>query len=107
MSNIINATEADFDTIIAGDMPVLVDFWATWCQPCVMIAPTLDELADDYAGRAKIVKVDVTANPELATRFGIRSIPNFIVFKNGEKVANIVGGNRPKSDFSTLLDQHL
>ena len=106
MSNVINATEADFDSVVQGSDLVLVDFWATWCGSCRAIAPVLEELADDYQGRAKIVKVDVDTNPNLAARFGIRSIPSLIVFKNGEKVDNVVGG-RPKSEFSALLDKHL
>ena len=105
--SIINATDASFDTdVVNSDGLVLVDFWAAWCGPCKAIAPVLEELAEDYQGRVKIVKVDVDANPQSAARFGIRSIPTLFVFKNGERVETVVGG-RPKSVFAALLDKHL
>ncbi|MPX29203.1 thioredoxin [Moraxella catarrhalis] len=105
--SIINATDASFDTdVLNSDGLVLVDFWAAWCGPCKAIAPVLEELAEDYQGRVKIVKVDVDANPQSAARFGIRSIPTLFVFKNGERVETVVGG-RPKSEFAALLDKHL
>lgn len=105
--SIINATDASFDTdVVNSDGLVLVDFWAAWCGPCKAIAPVLEELAEDYQGRVKIVKVDVDANPQSAARFGIRSIPTLFVFKNGERVETVVGG-RPKSEFVALLDKHL
>ncbi|ADG61997.1 thioredoxin [Moraxella catarrhalis] len=105
--SIINATDASFDTdVVNSDGLVLVDFWAAWCGPCKAIAPVLEELAEDYQGRVKIVKVDVDANPQSAARFGIRSIPTLFVFKNGERVETVVGG-RPKSEFAALLDKHL
>ena len=105
--SIINATDASFDTdVVNSDGLVLVDFWAAWCGPCKAIAPVLEELAEDYQGRVKIVKVDVDANPQSAARFGIRSIPTLFVFKNGERVESVVGG-RPKSEFAALLDKHL
>mgnify|MGYP002656240087 FL=1 len=105
--SIINATDASFDTdVVNSDGLVLVDFWAAWCGQCKAIAPVLEELAEDYQGRVKIVKVDVDANPQSAARFGIRSIPTLFVFKNGERVETVVGG-RPKSEFAALLDKHL
>lgn len=105
--SIINATDASFDADVLGkDDVVLVDFWAPWCGPCRAIAPILEELASEYEGRAKIVKVDVDNNPQSAQRFAIRSIPALFVFKNGEKVESIVGG-RPKAELASLLDKRL
>ncbi|MDO4427252.1 MAG: thioredoxin [Moraxella sp.] len=105
--SIINATDATFDAeVLNADGVVLVDFWATWCGPCRAIAPALEQLAEEYQGRAKIVKVDVDANPESAARFGIRSIPTLYVFKNGEEVNSMIGG-RPKSELAAAIDQHL
>ncbi|MDO4250589.1 MAG: thioredoxin [Moraxella sp.] len=107
MSYIIDSTDASFDADVLGrDEVVLVDFWATWCGPCRAIAPTLELLAEEYKDRAKVVKVDVDNNTETAARFGIRSIPTLMVFKNGERLETVVGG-RSKADLAALLDKHL
>ena len=82
---------ANFNDIIKSDKPVLIDFHATWCGPCKMIAPVLDELAADYDGKLKICKVDVDANPEIPQKFGIRGIPTLIMFKGGNAEATKVG----------------
>ncbi len=103
---IINSTDVDFaKDVLQSDTPVLVDFWAAWCGPCKAIAPVLEDLAQDYHGKAKIVKIDVDANPGIASQFGIRSIPTLMVFKNGEKVDTVMG-LQPKADLAALLDKH-
>ena len=87
-----NATEQDFDEIVLNnDKPVLVDFWAPWCAPCKALAPTLDELAEEYGGEMEIVKVDIEANPKLAERFEVRGIPLLMVVKDGEETARTFG----------------
>ena len=107
MSNIVNTTDADFDQdVLQSELPVLVDFWATWCGPCKAIAPTLEDLATEYEGKVKIVKVDVDANPQSASRFGIRNIPTLFVFKAGEKV-DAITGLQPKAELVKVLDKHL
>ena len=89
---IVHTTDASFESdVLQSDVPALVDFWAAWCGPCKMIAPLLDELADEYAGRIKICKVDVDSNPETAAKFNVRGIPTLLVFKNGTVEATKVG----------------
>ncbi|MBL9160406.1 MAG: thioredoxin [Verrucomicrobiales bacterium] len=90
----------------AGKGVVLVDFWAEWCGPCKLIAPTIEELAKDYQGKAVIAKVDVDENPDLARRFEIKAIPNLKILKDGKVVDEIVGFV-PKADIAKKLDKHL
>ena len=91
-NNIVHATDASFEAeVINSDIPVLVDYWAEWCGPCKMIAPVLEEVAESYAGKIKIVKVDVDSNKEIAQKHGIRGIPTLMVFKDGSAQATKVG----------------
>ena len=107
MSSVIHADENTFEkAVLQSDVPVLVDFWATWCGPCKAIAPVLDKLSGEYANKARIVKIDVDQNPNLAAQYGIRSIPTLFVFKNGEKV-DATMGMQPKAQLAALLDKHL
>jgi thioredoxin 1 len=105
-SNVIHINDENFDKVIASSVPVLVDFWAEWCGPCRMIGPILDELSNEYEGKAIIAKVNVEDSPELASRFGIQSIPNLKIFKKGVEVGNIVGAV-PKATLKAALDKQL
>ena len=98
--NIKTANVENFESIVLNsDIPVVVDFWAPWCGPCKAIAPMLDQAAEDYAGDLKIVKVNVDENRSLAVKYGVRSIPMLILFKNGNKANQVVGAlNRNKFD---------
>lgn len=102
---IINSTDKTFASDISEGL-VLVDFWATWCGPCKMLAPVLDELDQDMGDKVKIVKVDVDENPETAAKFGVMSIPTLIVFKDGEQVDKTIGF-QPKEALAELLNKHL
>ena len=102
MSQIISS--AQFAAEVEGaDVPVLVDFFATWCGPCKMLAPTLDQVAAEVAGRAKVVKVDIDASPDLAQRFGVMSVPTLMVFEGGQ-VKRTAMGAQPKANVLALLD---
>lgn len=104
MSKPANVTEQTFEAeVIKSDLPVLVDFWAEWCAPCRMVAPIVEDLAGDYEGRVKVVKVDVDSNQNLAMRFSIMSIPTLGVFNGGEMVERIVGF-MPKTELKRRLE---
>ena len=91
-------SQSDFEQeVLKADVPVLVDFWAPWCGPCVSIAPALEKLAEQYEGKARIAKVNVDENPELAAQFGVRSIPYLVMFKNGEASQSVVGAQPPQA----------
>ena len=102
----VKLTNANFDEVMATDMPVLVDFWAAWCGPCQMVLPIIAELADEYEGKAKICKVNVDEEGELARRFGIVSIPTVMLFKNGEGKEKLVGA-QSFDDYADLIDEYL
>ncbi len=106
MSKPVEITDSNFEKIINSDKPVLVDFWAEWCGPCKMIGPLVEELASEFEGKAIIGKVDVDTNPEVSAKFGIRSIPTLLVFKNGEIVDKQVGAV-PKSVLSEKIETQL
>lgn len=102
----IHLSEEEFDKFIKSHDLVLVDFWAEWCGPCRMIAPILDEIARDYAGKLAVAKIDVDRNHGLAMRFGIMSIPTLILFKNGKPVDMMIGA-RPRPAIEDMIRQHL
>lgn len=106
MAKPVEITDANFNDIINSEHPVLVDFWAEWCGPCKMIGPIIEELADDYDGKAVIGKVDVDSNPAVSAKFGIRSIPTLLIFKNGEIVDKQIGAV-PKGVLSQKLDAQM
>jgi thioredoxin 1 len=107
MNKTKSITDQEFETeVFQAGQPVLVDFWAEWCSPCKMIAPVLDEIAQEREGSLKIVKVDVDANPQTAMRLGVMGIPTVILFKNGEAVERITGF-LPKERFLAKLDPYL
>src|SRR5210317_1759658 len=103
----LEITDASFDELVLkSTQPVLVDFWAEWCGPCRMVGPIIDELSQDYAGKAVVGKVDVDNNQEYAAKYGVRNIPTVLLFKNGELVDRKVGVS-PKAVYATAIDQHL
>lgn len=107
MSSVASVTDSSFQQeVLDSDLPVLVDFWAPWCGPCRMVSPVVDELANQYAGQVKVVKLNTDDNPDIASQYGIRSIPTLIVFKAGEAVDRVIGAV-PKTTLTTTLEKYL
>ena len=104
--NLIEATDADFEAVTSGNEWVLVDFWAPLCGPCRMVAPIVEEIANDYSGKVKVGKMDVDRNNQVAMRYGIRSIPTLLVFNNGEVVDQVIG-NVGKESIESMLNKAL
>ena len=102
--NVVYVTDVSFETdVLQSGVPVLVDFWASWCGPCKMVGPIVEELADDFAGKVKVCKLNVDENTKTAQAYGVMSIPTLILFKNGKEVDRVVGF-RPKADLAELLE---
>jgi len=107
MSSPVVVTDDNFDqTVLQAETPVLVDFWAQWCRPCLMIAPVLDELAGEYDGKLSIMRMDVDQNPKTAAKYSVMSIPTLLIFKQGKPISHIVGF-RPKAELKRSLDDAL
>ena len=107
MTKPTEVTDSTFDAkVVKGERPVMVDFWAPWCGPCRMVAPLVEELAEEYDGKIDFYKLNTDDNPRVAMQFGIRSIPTLLVFKKGEVVGQVIG-YRPKSDLKKRLDEAL
>jgi thioredoxin 1 len=107
VSEIVHITDATFDSeVLKADKPVLVDFWADWCGPCKMIAPILDDVSKDYAGKLKVAKLNIDENPATPPKYGIRGIPTLMIFKSGNVEATKVGAVS-KSQLTAFIDSNL
>ena len=104
---VVHLDDDDFETlVIQSKKPALIDFWADWCQPCHMMAPTVEALAEEYGDRIRVAKLDIDANPMTTHKYGIRSIPALLLFKDGQLVQQIVGV-QPKEEIARIIEQHL
>ena len=107
MSAAAQVTDENFKKeVLESEVPVLVDFWAPWCGPCRMVAPVVDEIAQQYDGKIKVVKLNTDENPSVASQYGIRSIPTLMLFKDGQRVDMVVGAV-PKSTLATTVEKHI
>ena len=107
MSNATPVTDATFEAeVLKSSVPVLVDFWAPWCGPCRAVAPAVDAVAQEFEGRAKVVKLNTDEEQEVTIKYGVGSIPTLMVFKNGELVERVMG-NRPKAELAQLVSRHI
>ena len=107
MSSAPSVTDSSFDKeVLQSDLPVLVDFWAPWCGPCRMVAPVVEEISKDFEGKIKVFKLNTDENPNVASQYGIRSIPTLMIFKGGQKVHTVVGAV-PKSTLASTLSKYL
>lgn len=103
-ANVQQFTDANFDSeVINSNVPVLVDFWAEWCMPCKMLAPTIDQIADEFKGKVKVGKVDTDSNRNISVKFGISAIPTVMIFKGGQVVNKFIG-LKPKADIAKALE---
>ncbi|MBZ5520773.1 MAG: thioredoxin [Acidobacteriia bacterium] len=106
-TSIFEVTDTNFDQdVLKSDQPVLIDFWAAWCGPCKALAPVVDQVAEAYKGRIKVVKMDIDSNPAIPQRYGVRGIPTLLLFKNGQVQEQIVG-NVPREKIEKAIDKHL
>jgi len=104
MPEVKSVSAEDFDQeVLQSDLPVLVDLWAPWCAPCLMVAPIVEKVAEKYAGRLKVVKVNVDEAPEIANRYSVRAIPTLLLFKSGELVGRMIGA-QPESAISSAVE---
>ncbi|YAI82463.1 MAG: thioredoxin [cyanobacterium endosymbiont of Rhopalodia sterrenbergii] len=107
MSKPAEVTDDKFkDDVLDSDIPVLVDFWAPWCGPCRMVAPVVEEIAEQYEGQVKVVKLNTDDNPQIASQYGIRSIPTLMIFKEGQRVDMVVGAV-PKTTLANTIEKYL